>query len=64
MKFTPTQAANLFNVPLDRIKEQYKANAEILAGMHKKAIATGKKVNGYTADQLSKMVVDFQNRAK
>lgn len=64
MEYTPQQAAKIFNVSVDRIKEQYKANAEILDRMYKKSVSTGKKVNGYTADQLFKMVADFKNKAK
>jgi len=62
-KFTPEQAAKMFGVSVERIKEQYAYNAEGLEQMHKKAVSTGKKVNGYTADQLEKMTAEYYKKA-
>jgi len=62
-KLTPEQVAKMLGVSLERIKEQYLSNAQGLEKMYNKAVATGKKVNGYTADQLDKMAADFYQRA-
>jgi hypothetical protein len=62
-KFTPEEAAKMFGVSIERIKEQYLANAQGLEKMHQKAVLTGKKVNGYTAEQLEKLTADYYQRA-
>lgn len=46
------------------IKMQYLANAKGLEQMYKKAVETGKKVNGYTADQLEKLYKQYYDKAK
>ena len=48
----------------EQIKRQYKSNLEGLTKMLNKAILTGKKVNGYTTDQLSAMVEQYTELAK
>ncbi len=51
-RWTIAQQAKIFGVTPDRIRERY---AELLPGKRKmleKALATGKKVNGYIAEQL------------
>ena len=63
-KFTPQEAANLFGCSLETIKEQYLGNAQVLEVMYKKAVKTGKKVNGYTASQLKEMTDDYYQRAR
>lgn len=60
---TPSQIAQFFGVSVERLKEQYLENAKGLEQMHKKAVSTGKKVSGYTAEQLEKMTTDFYKRA-
>lgn len=55
MKSNIQQIAGFFKVTPDRVKEQYKDNAEVLRKMYEKSVATGKKVNGYTSLQLSEM---------
>lgn len=62
-KFTPEQAAKMFGVSIERIKEQYLANAQGLEKMYNKAIATGKKVNGYTAEQLEAITAEYYQKA-
>ena len=42
------------------LRSQYAKNADGLAGMLERAIATGRKVNGYTADQLRDMVARYR----
>ncbi len=48
-KFTP-----------DQLKNQYKANLQTLTVMYEKAIATGKRVNGYTPLELQKLVLKYK----
>ena len=50
--FTKQQIAARYGCSVERINEQYRANAAQMARMAEKATATGKKVNGYTAEQL------------
>jgi len=49
-----------FNTTVDRLNQQYLDNAD---GMHRlatKAEAAGKKVNGFTASELNRMVANFK----
>lgn len=48
----------------EQIKRQVKANAEGLRKMEARALQTGKKVGGFTADQLSEMAVHYEKLAK
>jgi hypothetical protein len=63
LNFTPEQSAKMFGVSIERIKEQYLANAQGLEKMYLKAVSTGKKVNGYTAEQLDKMTAEYYKKA-
>lgn len=56
---TKKEIADFFGVSKERISEQYEKNAQGLEAMHKKALATGKKVNGYTAEQLEQMTLKY-----
>lgn len=58
------QTANFFGVSVENLKRQYAENAKVMETMYTKAVQTGKKVNGYTADQLKNMVADYKQRAK
>lgn len=49
------QICRLFGCTMQQLNEQYSANAAVLWQMHDKSIKIGKKVNGYTADQLAEM---------
>jgi len=49
---TTEEAAKFFNCSVEAIKKQYASNAETFKIMLEKAENTGKKVNGYTAQQL------------
>lgn len=60
LTFTIEQTAVMFNVSVERIKEQYAANALQLEGMYNKAVATGKKQGGLTAAQLKEKVDQFK----
>lgn len=53
-----------FGVSVEQLKKQYFNNAVQLEKMYKKAIETGKKVNGFTAEQLKTSYVEFYNKAK
>lgn len=44
----------------DAIKHQYRENLKGLQQMLDKAIRTGKRVNGYTKEQLQQMVDKFK----
>ena len=54
----------MFNCSMEQLNNQYAANAKTLEGMRKKAEATGKKVNNYTADQLVILEGKFKELAK
>lgn len=45
--------AKQFQVPPANIIKQYKSNAEGLRQMAQKALSTGRKINGYTATELT-----------
>lgn len=47
----------------EQLKAQYRKNLEGLKKMLEKAKATGKKVNGYTEQQLSEIVSQFESLA-
>ena len=61
--FTLEQTAKMYNITVEALKIQYKANAEGLERMYNKAVSTGKKVNGYTADQLKIKVEQYKTLA-
>ena len=63
-KFTIEQTAEMFGVSIQRIKDQYLANAKGLQQMLDKAVKTGKKVNNYTKEQLKEMVAKYNDLAK
>lgn len=48
----------------EQIKKQYAKNAEGLKQMEEKALRTGKKVNGFTFEQLYESRIRFQELAK
>jgi len=56
---------NFFNQFTEQqMKAQYKANLKGLQRMLVKANKTGKKVNGYTAIELERLVYDYTELAK
>lgn len=63
-KYTVKEAAELFGVSEERIKQQYAENAKGLQNMLHKAVSTGKKVNGYTAEQLAELHSEFLAKSK
>ena len=62
-KLTIEQTAKMYGVSIEAIKAQYAANAQGLEKMYNKAVETGKKVNGYTADQLKEKVEEYKKLA-
>jgi hypothetical protein len=52
---TVEQVAARFGASVERVRESYRANAVQLTNMAAKAERTGRKVNGYTAEQLRAM---------
>jgi hypothetical protein len=52
---TAEQIAQRFGCTVAQVKAQHRRNAEGLLGMADKAARTGKRVNGYTAEQLQRM---------
>lgn len=54
------QLAAFFKVPIENIQSQYEANTRTLEKMRNKALATGKKVNNYTAAELVEATAQFQ----
>lgn len=58
------QTAKMFGVSVSQIKKQYAENLKGLKRMLEKAQKTGKKVNGYTEDQLISMVEKYSKLAK
>lgn len=57
------ELANMFNVPAERISEQYKVNAAQMRKMAEKARQTGRKVNGATAAELEEKAKWFEELA-
>jgi hypothetical protein len=58
------ELAAMFHVSEDRIKQQYADNAAIIKKQLDKAIKTGKKVNGYTAEELKVNYQRYINLSK
>ena len=47
-----------------RIAEQYARNASALRKMHAKAVATGRRVGGYTAAELEAHAAEYDRLAR
>lgn len=58
-----TKLAKRFNCSEERIKEQYAANYKGLLFLLNKAKAPGKKVNGYTEQQLRENCAKYKSLA-
>jgi len=57
------QTAEFFGCTLGQLNKQYQSNYEVLLKMFDKAKSLGKKVNGYTEEQLSEMVNKYKELA-
>jgi hypothetical protein len=55
--------AKIFGCTVAQVRAQHARNADVLAGMLSKAESTGRKVNGYTADELRTLHQAAQRRA-
>lgn len=55
--------AKVLGCTVGQLRGQHAKNAAQLSLMLHKAVTTGKKVNGYTSEQLSKMQRNSQRRA-
>jgi len=60
---TRHQQAILYNCTPEQLKKQYMANLERLQGMLTKVEETGKRVNGYSEDELSRLVEKYTQLA-
>lgn len=61
--FTIEQTAKMYGITVERLKQQYADNAKGMERMYNKAVETGKKVGGFTADQLKEKIEQFKNMA-
>lgn len=59
-----SELAKMFNTSEENIKKQYAANAAGLKRMYDKAINTGKKVNGFTAEELKEHFLLYEKLSK
>jgi polyhydroxyalkanoate synthesis regulator phasin len=62
MKFSKQLFAKAIGVSVEQLEAQYRANIASLTEDSNKARSTGKKVRGYTADQLETLVSKLQNQ--
>ena len=64
MMKSPAEIAAMFGCTTEQARQQLLANAEGLEKLHAKAVASGgRKVNGYTAEQLADTVIDCKRAA-
>ena len=63
MKPTTAQIAKLFGCSEQQVRDQFHANAAQLTRLADKSKRTGRKVNGYTAEQLSRHAAFAANKA-
>ena len=61
--YTPEMIAKVMGCTVEQLTSQYAKNAAQLAVMLHKAVTTGRKVNGYTAEQLRELHTKAQKRA-
>lgn len=57
------QICQMFGCTMEQLNAQYASNAGVLKGMHEKAKRTGKKVNGYTEQQLKAHTARYKRMA-
>ncbi len=57
---TIEQFAKLFGVTVDQCNALKAKNRVQLKAMHAQAVKTGKKVNGYNAEQLRQLITGLQ----
>ena len=59
---TPQQICNLFGCTLNQLLEQFIDNADIIYNQWQKALSTGKKVDGATAEEHKENLDIFKAR--
>lgn len=55
------EVCTMFGCTIEQLNQQYAANARTFRTMHAKAVATGKKVNRYTAEELDAMASKYES---
>ncbi len=58
------KSAKVFGCTLEQARVMFRRNAYKLMEMHAKAMKTGKKVNGYTAEELEQSAKDYLEAAQ
>lgn len=58
------RSARAFGCTVDQARVMFRKNAFKLMEMHEKAVRTGKKVNGYTAQELEDSARDYLEAAQ
>lgn len=61
---TKSQTCKLFNCTKDQLNDQYKANAASFEKLYQKSLSSGKKVNGYTSEQLYDTMILYRKLAE
>lgn len=61
--YTQEMIAKVMGCTVEQLRSQHAKNATQLALMLHKAVTSGRKVNGYTADQLREMHLKAHKRA-
>jgi len=61
--YTEEMIAKVMRCSVPQLRSQYAKNSAQLATMLHKAVTTGRKVNGYTADELRVMQSNAQAKA-
>ena len=55
--------AAMFGVPVESVRKQYRKNAVQLRSLEAKARLSGKRVRGYTADELAGLAQNAEDKA-
>lgn len=57
---TPAQIAAVYGCTVEQAATLLRKNADVLRGMAERAERTGKKVNGYTAQELRHSAIKYE----
>lgn len=60
MSLSSVKTAAVFGCTPEQANAQARKNLAQLKGMHSKALASGRRVNGYTATDLEHMIFKFR----
>lgn len=60
---SPEVVAAMFGVPVAGVREAYARNAKQLQDMAEQSTRTGRKVRGFTGEQLSRMATSAAQKA-